>query len=157
MAASGATVRSKSDMRLWEAVVDRSAPVSWPWADGAESATLVFSNHVTRAVASVAVQRGGDEPRGSCSHPVPPGAGEALFDVTLEQLGHGAVIERESAVLAYVPGAGGGPVTVRAMGTREWNRVRRPRVVAFDPEWLGESGESGYSVVWPKGLCLVFR
>jgi len=146
-------------MRLWGAVVDRTAPISWPWMAGAESATLVFSNHIAQTIASVTVPRGEGEMRGTCDHPVPQNVREALFDVTLEQRRGAAVLERVSAVLAYVPGAGGGPMTVRAMGMREWKRVREPRVVAFDPAWRDEEGESGYSVVWPncRGFTVILR
>ena len=56
-------------------------------------------------------------------------------------------------------GAGGGPIAVRAARTREWSRVREPRVFAFDPAWLGAAGESGYDIAWPEntGLTIVLR
>ncbi len=41
----GMTVRSKSDMRLWQTVDNRAAPLEWPWADGADSAELVFAHN----------------------------------------------------------------------------------------------------------------
>ncbi len=153
-----ATIRTKADMRLWETVADRSAPLSWPWEEGADSATLVFSNCVTRAVSSVSVQRVAGEARGSCAQPVPQG-GEGLFGVTLVQRGGGAEMSRDSASLAYVSGAGGGPITVRAPGTREWKRLPEPRIYAFDPAWQGETGESGYAIAWPEclGMKIIFR
>jgi len=144
-----ATVRTKADMRLWETVADRSAPLSWPWEEGADSATLVFSNCVTRTIASAVVQRVAGEMRGSYAQPAPQ-EGEGLVGVTLVQSGGGVEISRETASLAYVSGAGGGPITVRALGTREWKRVAEPRVQAFDPTWLGEVGESGYDIAWPE-------
>ena len=153
-----ATIRSKSDMRLWETVADRSAPLSWPWEEGADSATLVFSNCVTRTVSSVSVQRVAGEARGSCAQPAPQG-GEVLFGVTLVQRGGDEEISRASASLAYVSGAGGGPITVRAQGTREWKRLTEPRIYAFDPAWQGETGESGYAIAWPEclGMKIIFR
>ena len=152
------TIRSKSDMRLWETVADRSAPLSWPWEEGADSATLVFSNCVTRAVSSVSVQRVAGLTRGSCAQPAPQG-GEGLFGVTLVQRGGDEEISRDSASLAYVSGAGGGPITVRAPGTREWKRLPEPRIYAFDPAWQGETGESGYAIAWPEclGMKIIFR
>ena len=142
-------------MRLWQTVADRSAPLAWPWADGADSATLVFSNRVTHAVSSVVVPRGVDAPRGSCGQPAPQ-AGEAVVDVALVQTAGGGEVAREAATLAYVSGAGGGPITVRARGTREWDRVLEPRVYALDP---AGQGDSGYDIAWPQrgGLKVVVR
>ena len=154
MSAFAQTVLSKSDLRLWETVVDRAAPLEWPWADEADSATLVFSNRVTRKVFSPApVLREAGARRGSCNEvPVTP-FGESILDVQLSQTSGGVVVAQESATLAYVSGAGGGPITVRANpGTRKWERVCDPRVYAFDPAWQGESGESGYDIAWPVNL-----
>ena len=157
--AGAATIRSKADRRLWETVDDRAAPLTWPWAAEADAATLVFSNRVTKAVSSVSVPRGGNETHGSCDLPASID-GEALVDVTLAQTAGGEEIARETATLAYFDGAGGGPITVRANpGTREWERVRDPRVYAIDPAWRGESGESGYDIAWPinLGLTIILR
>ena len=155
-----ATIRTKTDMRLWQTVTDRSAPLAWPWAEGADTATLSFSNRVTRVVSTVMVSREGTGMRGSCAQPAPQ-TGEAIIDVTLIQTGDGgAEVSRESATLAYVSGVRGGPITVRANpGTREWERVRNPRVFAFDPAWRGETGESGYDIAWPnyKRLAIIIR
>lgn len=155
---SAATIRAKSDLRLWETVSDRSAPLCWPWADGAEAATLVFSNRLTRTVSAVTVPRDLGATRGSCVQPAPQ-AGEAVVDVTLAQTAGGSEVSRETATLAYVCGAGGGPIVVRAKDTREWNRVRAPRVHAFDPVWQGELGDSGYDIAWPlySGLKIILR
>ena len=158
IACSAMTIRSKTDMRLWETVADRSAPLSWPWEERADSATLVFSNCVTRTVSSVSVQRVAGEARGSCAQPALQG-GEGLFGVTLVQRGGDEEISRDSASLAYVSGAGGGPITVRAPGTREWKRLPEPRIYAFDPAWQGETGESDYAIAWPEylGMKIIFR
>ena len=94
--ASALTVRTKADMRLWETMADCSAPLSWSWEEGADSARLVFSNCVTRTVSSVSVQRVAGETRGSCAQPAPQG-GEGLFGVTLVQRGGGAEMSRDSA------------------------------------------------------------
>ena len=83
------------------------------------------------------------------------------MDVTLVQKAGGVVLAQEAAVLAYVAGAGGGPITVRALVApeRELARLQAPRVYAVDPAWLGESGESGYDIAWPLyvGLKIILR
>ena len=157
--AEAATIRAKSDRRLWETVDDRAALLTWPWATGADAATLVFSNRVTKAVSSVSVPRGGNETHGSCPQPAPLD-GEDVVDVTLAQTAGGVVIARESAKLAYVNGAGGGPIEVRSNpGARAWSKVAAPRVYAVDPAWRGETGESGYDIAWPerRGLTIIMR
>ena len=93
--------------------------------------------------------------------PGTPQTGDALVDVTLVQTASGVEVARESASLAYVAGAGGGPITVRAMASpeRELARLQEPRVYAFDPAWLGEQGDSGYDVAWPmyRPLKIILR
>ena len=66
-----ATVRTKADMRLWETVADRTAPLAWPWTGAAESAEISFSNRLDGAVSSVRVARVAGETRGSCALPFP--------------------------------------------------------------------------------------
>ena len=157
--ASAETIFSKADLRLWQTVYDRYAPIAWPWADGAESATLVFSNRITRVVSSDTVLRGAEETHGHHAHPPVAAGREALYDVTLEQTGGGRTIAREVATLAYVSGAGGGPIAVQVRGSHEWEVFSRPRVHAIDPAWWGESGESGYGVAPPtcSGMYMIFR
>ena len=161
MSAFAQTVLSKSDLRLWETVLDRAAPLEWPWVDDADSATLVFSNRLTGAIKTVNVSRGSDETRGYCAQPLQDR--ETIVDVLLVQTADtadGAEVVRETATLAYFDGAGGGPITVRANpGTRKWERVCDPRVYAFDPAWQGESGESGYDIAWPicRSMSVILR
>ena len=157
--AEAATIRAKSDRRLWETVDDRTAPLTWPWAAEADAATLTFSNRVSRTTSSVEIARDADEARGSCAQPAPV-AGEAVVDVTLVQTSSGREVARETASLAYVNGAGGGPIEVRSNpGTRVWSKVAAPRVYAVDPAWRGETGESGYDIAWPdrRGLTIIMR
>ncbi len=158
---TAATIRTKADMRIWQTVHDRAAPLEWPWENDADIATLVFSNRVTSASWSCSVSRSPGKMRGSCAWPVPQ-AGETTVDVTLVQKAGGSEVARESATLAYVAGAGGGPITVRtAMGTpeREMAKLQKPRVYAFDPAWLGETGDSGYAIAWPlyRPLKIILR
>jgi len=143
-----ATILSKADLRLWQTVHDRAAALTWPWEEGADGATLTFSNRVTHAVLFDTVPRASGEMRGSYSPPV-PSMREDVVDVTLSQTAGGIEVAHETASLAYVSGAGGGPITVRAEGTREWKRFVAPRVFAVDPVWQGLVGESGYDVAWP--------
>ena len=155
---SATIVRTQSDRRLWETVGDRSAPLIWQWENAADFAELVFSNRLTGAVSAANVSRGSDETRGYCAQPLQNR--ETIVDVSLVQKAGGAEVSRETATLAYVDGAGGGPITVRANpGTRKWERVRDPRVYAIDPAWRGESGESGYDIAWPinLGLTIILR
>ena len=156
-----ATIRAKSDVRLWETVADRSRPLEWPWEESAESATVSFSNRLTRACSTVTVARTAGATRGSCDSPVTQSAVKALVDVTLVQKSGGVAVAQESAVLAYVSGAGGGPITVRAMRPpeRELARLQEPRVYAVDPAGVGETGESGYDIAWPmyRPLKIILR
>lgn len=162
------TVRTKSDLRLWETVTDRSRPLYWVWEAEADAARLTFSNRLTRTVSTLVVDRQSGEARGFCSHPVSLEAGEALVVATLEQTAVGVEVAHEAAELAYVSGVascdGGGavatqPITVRTKGDREWYRVRSPRLAAFDASWWNVAGPSGYEVMWrtPAGPHRVVR
>ena len=156
-------VRTKSEMRLWETVTDRLRPLAWSWEDGADKAVLTFSNRLTQAVSSVTVPRTAGALRGSCDHPVAETTDEAFVVATLVQTAGGVEIARETAELAYVPGVSGGavasPMTVRTKAERDWWRVRRPRLAAFDARWWDRSGPSGYDVLWaePPGPHAVVR
>ena len=151
----GVIVRTKADMRLWETVHDRSDLLAWPWEEAADSATLVFSNRLTCAVETLDVSRVSGETRGFCAQPSQDR--ETIVDVSLVQKADGAEVSRETATLAYVDGAGGGPITVRARAYGEWRRVRSPRVFAFDPEWSGGTGESGYDIAPPYDPAISIR
>ena len=161
-----ATIRTKADLRLWETVRDRAAPLAWPWAENADSATLTFSNRVTRATSTVEVARetvGADHRAargsvGALGDRALPG-GETLVDVTLVQKAGANEVARESATLAYVAGAGGGPITVRSAARRDWDHYSEPRVFAVDPAWQGLEGDSGYDIAWPdhRGLVLILK
>jgi len=138
--ASALTVMSRGDLRRWETVTDRSRPLSWPWEADSESATLTFSNRLTQSVSSLTVVREPGALRGSCPHPVPASADDALVAATLEQWAGGVAISRETAELAYVSGASGRAITVRTKADRNWYRVERPCVAAFDAGWWNVAG-----------------
>lgn len=144
------TVRTKSDLRRWETVTDRSQPLSWAWEGAADATVLTFSNRLTHAVSSATVSRAAGAMRGSCPHPVADTSDETLVVATLVQTASGVEVAREMAELAYVPGAGGGAITVRPKACREWTRVRKPRVAAYDARWWDVAGPSGYEVIWAK-------
>lgn len=148
--ASAITLRTKSDLRLWQTVTDRAAPISWPWEADADTARLTFSNHLTQAVSSVTVVRAAGATRGSCAHPVAAAMDEGLVVATLVQMAGGVEIARETAELAYVPGASGRAITVRTKTSRDWHRVERPRLAAFDAHWWNVTGPSGYEVLWSE-------
>jgi hypothetical protein len=154
-----ATIRAKSDMRLWETVDDRNAPLIWSWADGAGLAALTFSNRLARACSTVTVTRNDGETYGSCDQPIMNSGVEAIVDVKLVQMAGGSVVAQETATLAYVSGAGGGPITVRVPGRPGWKRFCEPRVHAFDPAWQDVACESGYAIAWPncQGLGISIR
>ena len=147
--AAAGVVRTKADLRLWQTVDDRAAPLEWPWADDADSAALVFSNRLTGAVSSAAVSRGEGEMRGCCAQPCVDQAAEALFDVTLVQKRGSVAVAEDAAVLAYVHGAGGGPITVGTKSSNAWRRMHVHRIFAFDPAWCGLDGNSGYDIATP--------
>ena len=153
------TVRTKSDLRMWETVTDRSRPLAWSWADGADTAMLTFSNRLTRAVESVVVSRDAGALRGECGQIMVVTTEEALVVATLVQTAEDVEIARETAGLAYTPGAAGHPITVRTKESREWVCVSSPRIAGFDAQWWNVAGPSGYDVIWskPPGWHLVRR
>ena len=157
-AATAMTVRTKADLRLWQTVHDRAAPLAWQWEEAADSATLTFSNRVSRATSTEVVMRAAGETHGSYTQPV-PSVGEEIVDVTLVQKAGANEVARESATLAYVAGAGGGPITVRSAAKRDWDHYSEPRVFAVDPAWQGLEGDSGYDIAWPdqRGLVLILK
>lgn len=48
--AVAATIRTKSDLRIWQTAMHPTDPLSWPWEKGADSATVSLSNRLTGAV-----------------------------------------------------------------------------------------------------------
>lgn len=150
--ASAVTVRAKTDLRQWETVTDRLRPLEWSWEGCADEAVLTFSNRLTRTVKSVAVAREAGASRGACDHPVASVTDEALVVAILVQTAGGVEIARETAELAYLPGAAGGAITVRTKADREWRRVRVPRLAAYDAGWWHVTGPSGYEVLWAEPI-----
>ena len=132
------TIRSKSDLRLWETVADRSLPLEWPWEGAADSATVSFSNRLTRACSTMTVVRAAGATRGSCASPVTQPGGETLVDATLVQTAGRCARHVKGRVILY---------------------LQAPRVYAYDPTWLDEAGESGYDIAWPLyvGLKIILR
>jgi len=157
---SALTVRTKSDLRLWETVMDRSQELSWTWEVAADSAHLSFSNRLTHAVSVATVAREPGALRGTFPHPVAAMADEALVAATLVQTAKDVEVAREMAELAYLPGVlPCVATTVRTKKDRDWWRVPRPRLAAYDARWWNVAGASGYEVLWavPAGPHRVVR
>jgi len=138
------TVHSKSELRHWETVRDRLAPITWPWVDGADAAELMFSNRLTQAVSTAVVARAGQVMRGDCPHPIGSETAEGLFVVTLIQTSNGIAVTSERAELAYVSR----PITVRSKVLSDWYKVENPCLAGFDARWWHVVGTSGYDVMW---------
>lgn len=143
---SALTVRTRADLRYWETVTDRSAPLRWSWEDKADSARLTFCNRLTENSSSVVVERQPGASCGSGSQPSWASVDVAYVDVSLVQLSAGVEIAQQTAVLAYVPGAAGCPLTVRTEQDRDWCRVVRPQLAGFDADWWNVPGPSGYEI-----------
>lgn len=178
--ADGIIVRAVDDGRLWQTCLEPSAPLRWPWELGAETATLTVSNLASGAVSVSTVARDGDAAYGEFAVSAAPLPEERLFAVTLEQSAGDAVVRRDEARIAYIPGVSGGGITVRAARPSVWRQSEKSAVFAYDAKWAdgdemsvswtardGSSGSrpllgtSGYDVVsladgiWTK-LSLMF-
>jgi len=145
------TVRAKSESRWWQTVMDQATPLGWTWQEQADSATVTFSNVLTRVVSSVEIGRGVGALRGECPHPVTAETA-AYFSATLVQSYRGVEIMRETANLAYVPGcvatapSPSQPITVRTKSDRNWFWVKESKFAAFDASWWKVPGPSGYEI-----------
>ena len=157
--AFGLTVRTKADARYWQTVFHPEEPLAWDWDDGADSATVTFSNRVTQTVSSVIVSREGASSMGSVEFP-PAGADEDFFAVDLVQRRESDEVSRQGADVVRVQGADGTPIRVRTKSSRDWSRLKAPRLSAYDPAWAYDETEfPGYAVHWANvlGLLLIYR
>ena len=133
--AAAGVVRTKADLRLWQTVDDRAAPLEWPWADDADSAALVFSNRLTGAVSSAAVSRGEGEMRGGCAQPCVDQAAEALFDVTLVQTDGSATVSEQTVRLKV----GSAETVYVDASDAEYKALTEPRIYGWSDLWSEES------------------
>lgn len=136
VSAESVVYRDPSDGRAWAVFADVSEPVTWMWADGAVSATLTASNLLTRASASVTVQRGGS-PDGSCVIPLAID-GQQLLDVVLTQSDGSSVVEERTVRLSA-----GSVSTVYTDATdNDFKAISEPRVYAWSDKWDDQSSSA---------------
>ncbi len=133
------TVRTKSDLRIWQTAMHPTDPLSWPWEKGADSATVSLSNRLTGAVSQYAVEKSGDELRGVCPLPALAVGAEAFYAATLTLLSGGSEVARYAADIAYVNGVAGRAFDVQDSAGRGWGRVRGARLSTYDAAWLDET------------------
>ena len=150
--ASALTVRTMSDRRIWQTAMNPSAPLSWPWEAGADSAVLTLSNRMNGAVSSIAVAKSGNDLYGSCAVPLPGDGSEAFFAAELALFAGSAEVVRRSADIAYVNGVAGRRFDVQVAGSKAWQKVPSPRLAAYDAAWLDSTAgasEASLSVTGP--------
>lgn len=157
-AGEGALVRSRTDLKSWQTVMERAQSVRWAWADGADSARVTASNRVSHAVLSVDVRREEDVRDGFCGISVAPATdrangGGTVVDVGLAQLSAGRTIAESSATLAFVGGVNGEAIVVRSSASRNWRRHAEARVGLADAEGNGYAVYDGTI----RGFSLVLK
>lgn len=133
------TIRTKSDLRIWQTAMHPDDPLSWPWEKGADSATVSLSNRLTGAVSQYAVEKSGDELRGVCPLPALAVGAEAFYAATLTLFAGGSEVARYAADIAYVNGVAGRAFDVQDSAGRGWGRVRGARLSTYDAAWLDET------------------
>jgi len=132
-------VRSASEGRIWQTVVEPSAPLAWPWAADATRAVLTLTNRCSGAVTAFDVARETDAVRGSQAVSIPAVDGDVLVDAVLVQYNGDTCVSSESARLAFIPGVQGGAMTVRSARPTKWRKCSSPAVFAYDAAWSNES------------------
>lgn len=136
--AVAATVRTKSDLRIWQTAMHPTDPLSWPWEKGADSATVTLSNRLTGAVSQYAVEKSGDEMDGGFVPPQTLGV-EAFFAAELVLFSGSSEVARYAADVAYVNGVAGRAFDVQHSEDRGWSRVRGAKLSTYDAAWLEET------------------
>lgn len=136
--AVAATVRTKSDLRIWQTAMHPTDPLSWPWEKGADSATVTLSNRLTGVVSQYAVEKSGDEMYGEVVPPQTPGV-EAFFAAELVLFSGSSEVACYAADIAYVNGVAGRAFDVQDSADRGWSRVRGARLSTYDAAWLEET------------------
>ncbi len=168
------TVRSMSDLRIWQTAMDPSEPLKWPWELDSNTAILTLSNRLTGAKSTATVAKSGDELYGSCAVPAPASGKEAFYAAELVLRSGSAEVARYTADIAYVDGVPGRPITIRSASTRDWSRFSSPALTTYDAAWTDTTGpatltassggietttalpgESGYAVISSQdvGAC----
>ena len=162
-------VRNADAARTWQVNLSPGEPIGWPWGE-ADAATLVVSNAVEKTERYYQVSRSGDEPFGSCTIDLPSDAAacEYVLILSLTLTAEEAEVGRMNARVANLPDA----FAVNRVGGKDWRRLTRPRVFAYDAEWTGAEAEAaeltlaagdqtegvplagiaGYDVIDPEGV-----
>lgn len=154
------TVFPESEGRIWQTVVDSSAPIEWPWEGGADAARLVIASHWDGAVTTATVARATGARRGAYDGVAAgtlgaPAGEERLYSLVLEQLAGETVVAAETARLAYVPGVAGGTITVRNARSANWSRTKSPSVLlAYDRAWTNETASAASAALDVSGAAL---
>ena len=132
-------VRNADAARTWQVNLSSGEPIAWPWGE-ADAATLVVSNAVEKTERYYQVSRSGDEPFGSRTIDLPSDAVtcEHVLILSLTLTAEVAEVGRMDARVAYLPDA----FAVNRVGGKDWRRLPRPRVFAYDAEWSGAEAES---------------
>ena len=163
---AGAMTVRPPEGRIWQTCMNPAEDLKWPWAEGADSARVVFGLLCDGRSKTVVVARQEGAAYGTCAWPASRDGGERLYDITLTQLSGESVIETQTARVAILPGVGGvGSATVRDPSLPGWGdtQVKNP-MFAYDAAWkTGEvsavsmsvnggaattlSGASGYDVL----------
>ena len=138
-------VRPISETRVWQTVLKPSEPLEWPWANGADAAVVTVTNHCTGGVSVSRVERRAEESYGKFYMVRPEQPDEQLYSVVLEQVSGEAVLSRDYARLAYVPGVEGGGVRVRS--AKAMRRSEEVAVFAWDSAWQTNEVDSA-SFAW---------
>ena len=132
-------VRNADAARTWQVNLSPGEPIVWPWGE-ADAATLVVSNAVEKTERSYQVSRSGDEPFGSCTIDLPSDAAtcEHVLFLSLTLTAEEAEVGRMDARVACLPDS----FAVNRVVGKDWRRLTRPRVFAYDAEWAGAEAES---------------
>lgn len=128
-------IRTTADSRVWQTVMDESAPLEWRWRKHAAKADLIVTNLLTKTVVTSSVVRVEGAASGQVAMPNPSRSadtGEGLEDVALVQYdATEAVLSVETARLAFLPQT----IALEQSTTPRFGRACAPRVVSYDSLW----------------------
>lgn len=150
VSAVAATIRTKSDLRIWQTAMHPTDPLLWPWENGADSAIVTLSNRLTGAVSQYAVEKSGDEMYGEVVPPQTPGV-EAFYSAELALFSGSFEVARHAADIAYVNGVAGQAFDVQDSAGRGWSRVRGARLSTYDAAWLEETANAVSATIAADG------
>jgi hypothetical protein len=141
LAEDGITARPSSVGRVWQVAYEPDEPITYVWPDDATSATLTVVSYAGRTkTLTQEITREENADTGSFSLPAVSGAGESLFDLSLEFKKDAKVLETLSARVAILPEK----IDVLVPGSDAWKMVkdRSPRIVPYDTSWTDPKAES---------------